>query len=231
VPKFKTHELTLLTGAVKNLFGLVVGTFKTELHKKYFLPQDFSRMLVDLYLTRKPDLTVIDGIVVMEGDGPATGGTLRDMGLLIAGQDCVAMDSVLALIMGIKPLDVLTNREACNRQVGVTEINSIEIFGERLKDVTGRPFKLPTTSFLRKIPLPVANIARRMIRYYPYVMADRCIRCGACVKTCPEQVITLEAKRISFDYKGCIACFCCQEVCPASAIGVKKSLLAKIIGL
>lgn len=231
VPKFKTHQVTLLTGGVKNLFGLVVGTFKTELHKKYFLPEEFSRMLVDLYLTAKPALTVVDGIVAMEGDGPATSGSLRNPGLIVAGQDCVAIDSVLALIMGIKPLDVLTNREASRRQAGVTQIESIEISGERLENAIGRPFKLPTASLVSKIPAPLARALRRMIRYYLYARQDRCIRCGACIQTCPERVIAMKGERIVFDYSGCIACFCCQEVCPAAAIGVRKSLLAKIIGL
>jgi uncharacterized protein (DUF362 family) len=44
VPKFKTHEFTLLTGAVKNLYGLVSGTYKTELHKKYYQREEFSRI-------------------------------------------------------------------------------------------------------------------------------------------------------------------------------------------
>nr|MBC8436634.1 DUF362 domain-containing protein [Candidatus Omnitrophota bacterium] len=107
LPKFKTHNLTLLTGAIKNLFGLVVGTYKTEIHKNYFRVNDFSKVLVDIYQEARPALTIVDGIVAMEGDGPATAGKLRDTNLLLASADCVALDAVMALIMGIKPLAVL----------------------------------------------------------------------------------------------------------------------------
>ncbi|MDI6606573.1 MAG: DUF362 domain-containing protein, partial [Candidatus Omnitrophota bacterium] len=77
LPKFKTHNFTILTGAIKNLFGLVVGTYKTEIHKNHFKINDFSKVLVDIYEEAKPCLTVVDGIVAMEGDGPATAGKLR----------------------------------------------------------------------------------------------------------------------------------------------------------
>ena len=148
LPKFKTHNLTLLTGAIKNLFGLIPGTFKTELHKNYFHIVDFSKILVDIYQEAKPSLTLIDGILAMEGDGPATGGKLRNLNLLLAGSDCVALDSVMALIMGIKPLDVLSTKEAATRGLGEADINSIIILGEKLEAVAGEPFVLPTNSLL-----------------------------------------------------------------------------------
>ena len=112
VPKFKTHDFTILTGAIKNLFGLVSGTYKTELHKKYFDKEDFARILVDIYQEAKPVLTIVDGIIAMQGDGPGTSGKLRDLNLLLASTDCVSVDSVMALIMGLEPFDILTTKEA-----------------------------------------------------------------------------------------------------------------------
>jgi len=232
LPKFKTHDLTILTGAIKNLFGLIPGTYKTELHKKYFAAEDFSKILVDIYEKTKPALTIIDAIVAMEGNGPGTSGKLRNVGLILAGNDCVALDSILALIMGLKPLDILTTKEAAGRGLGTVDLNSIQILGEELKDIIGSPFLLPTTSPLRKkIPRPIINLAKKFIRYYPYVEQNNCIQCAACIQACPNKIISMKNDRIIFDYSKCIACFCCQEVCPASAIKVKKSLLAKIIGL
>lgn len=229
--KFKTHDLTILTAAIKNLFGLVPGTYKTELHKKYFDAEDFSKMLVDIYEETKPSLTIIDGIVAMEGDGPASSGKLRKLNLLLAGYDCVALDSVLALIMGLRPFDILTTKEAAKRDLGVADINAIQIMGEKLKDVVGEPFELPTTSIKRKIPRPVVNLAKKLIKYYPCVERDNCIGCAACIQACPSKCISMKNNRIVFDYSRCIACFCCQEACPAAAIKVKKSILAKMIGL
>jgi uncharacterized protein (DUF362 family)/NAD-dependent dihydropyrimidine dehydrogenase PreA subunit len=232
VPKFKTHELTLLTGAIKNLFGLVTGTYKTELHKNYFDIEEFSKIVVDIYQESRPALTIVDGITAMEGEGPSTGGKLRQLNTLLASSDCVALDSILALIMGIKPYDVLTTKEAAHRELGMPDIRFIDICGEKLQDVIGEPFLLPTTSIARKSwPKPLIDIARRLIKYYPYPVYQNCIRCSACIEACPSSVITMGKRGIVIDYKKCIACFCCQETCPALAIKVKKSLLARLIGL
>lgn len=231
VSKFKTHDLTILTGAIKNLFGLVCGTYKTELHKQYFSEEAFANILVDIYQEAMPALTVVDGIVAMEGDGPATGGKLRNLGLIIAGGDGVALDSVLSLIMGLNPYDIKSTKEAAKRGLGVTDINSIQILGEKLEDVIVGDFKLPTTSLKRKIPRPIIEIAKKLIRFYPKVDYSNCNLCGACVKACPSKVISIKHNRLIIEYRGCISCFCCQEACAYSAINVKKSLAAKLIGL
>ncbi len=230
IPKFKTHDLTTLTGAIKNLYGLVVGTYKAELHKKYFSGEDFAKILVDIYQEARPALTVIDGIVAMEGDGPGTSGKLRNAGLLLAGFDCAALDSILTLIMGLEPFDILTTKEAVTRGLGVADINSIEILGERLEDVIAEPFQLPTTSMVKKIPRPIIEIAKNLIRFYPKVDHLNCTRCGVCIEACPNKIVSMKSNYIVIDYSKCISCFCCQEACPGSAIKVKKSIFAKMIG-
>ncbi|MCX5702645.1 MAG: DUF362 domain-containing protein [Candidatus Omnitrophica bacterium] len=231
IPKFKTHGLTILTAAIKNLFGLVSGTYKTELHKKYYNKEDFSKMLVDVYEKTRPALTVIDGVVAMEGEGPGTSGKLRNTGLMLAGTDCVALDSILALIMGLEPQDILTTKEATRRRLGESALDSITILGLRLEEVIGQPFLLPTASMIRKIPRPVIELAKKLIKYYPCVERDNCIQCAACIQACPGKAISMKYKRIVFNYGKCIACFCCQETCPNSAIKVKKTIWAKIAGL
>ena len=232
IPKFKTHEITLLTGGIKNLFGLVPGTFKTELHKNYCQIEDFSDILVDIYAEAKPALTIIDGIVAMEGNGPGTSGSLRNLGLLLAGSDCVALDSVMAKIIGVDPFDVLSTKKAAQRGLGRADFNLIKILGEQLEDLKIRPFLLPASSWLRrKIPKPIVKLAKLLIRFYPFPVRENCTRCAVCVKICPNKCIGMGKKGIVFNYKECISCFCCQEACPAKAIKVKKSLFSKIIGL
>jgi len=232
IAKFKTHEFTLLTGAIKNLFGLVCGTYKTELHKNYCDIRDFSKILADILEEVKPALTIVDGIIGLEGDGPATSGKVKGLGLILAGRDCVAIDTVMAKIIGIEPFDVLSTKEAALRKLGIGEINSIEILGERLNDVIDKTFLLPSSSLIRKkIPKPIIALVKKFIRYYPYPVRDKCIRCAACIKICPNKCVSMSKEGIVFDYEKCIACFCCQEACPEAAIKVKKSLLAKLIGL
>jgi len=232
LPKFKTHEFTLITGAIKNLFGLVSGTYKTELHKNHFEPAQFAKILVDIYQEVKPALTIIDGVLAMEGDGPATSGKTRQLNLLLAGSDCVALDTVMAKIMGIDNYEVLTTTEAAARGLGENEIKRIKIEGEDIDKLNIRPFILPKNSIkLTSMPAFLKKLFKSLIRYYPYSLRLKCTRCGHCVEVCPKKCILLQKNGICFDYSECIACFCCQEACPAAAIGVKKSILAKLIGL
>lgn len=231
LPKFKTHELTLITGAIKNLFGLVSGTYKTELHKNYFKPSEFSKILVDIYQEARPVLTIIDGILAMEGDGPGTGGKPRQLNLLLGGSDCVALDTVMAKIMGINHQEVLSTKEAARRGLGEGELSRIKIEGEDIDKLNIRPFIIPQVSKMENLPGAFKIIFKSLVKYYPYSLRLKCTRCGHCVNICPKKCITLKKKVIVFNYKACIACFCCQEACPAAAIGVKKSILAKLIGL
>jgi uncharacterized protein (DUF362 family)/Pyruvate/2-oxoacid:ferredoxin oxidoreductase delta subunit len=231
VPKLKTHEFTLMTAAIKNLFGLVSGIYKAELHKKYSEKEGFASIIVDIYQEAKPALTIVDAIIAMEGDGPATGGRLRNTGLLLAGADCVALDSALALIMGIKPFDVLTTKVAAQRGLGIADINSIDILGVRLEEVIQEPFELPASSWRSKIPRPLLDLVKSFIRFYPRVEYANCANCGACIEACPEKLISRKKGKIVIDYSRCISCFCCQEACPTSAIKVKKSILAKLLKL
>jgi len=232
LPKFKTHGLTLLSGAIKNNFGLVCGTYKTELHKNYFDPEAFAGVLVDIYKEAKPALTIVDGILAMEGEGPGTSGKLRQAGLLATGADCVAIYSVLAAVMGISPDDVLSTKIGAERGLGESKLENISILGDGLNAVKGKPFLMPASATaMRKMPKQLVFLAKKLVRYYPCVEKDHCLACAACVRACPNKIIMLKHKRIRFDYSRCIACFCCQEVCPNAAIKVKKSLLAKLIGL
>jgi len=231
IPKFKTHCFTILTGAIKNLYGLVSGPSKTELHKQYITPVGFAGILADIYAVVRPALTIVDGIMAMEGDGPGTGGKLRNSGVLIAGNDCVAIDSILALIMGLKPDDILSTKEASGRDLGVSDIASIRIHGEKLADVTGKHFMLPTGSVARIIPQVILGIFKRFIRSHPKINYNNCADCRICIEVCPQDIIKVKAGRPVIDYSGCVHCFCCQESCPNAAIKIKKSFLAKLIGL
>jgi uncharacterized protein (DUF362 family)/NAD-dependent dihydropyrimidine dehydrogenase PreA subunit len=230
LPKLKTHGFTLMTCAIKNLFGLVSGTYKTEIHKNYFMPAEFVKILVDIYEQAKPAFTIVDAVLAMEGDGPGTSGIPRQLNLMFGGSDCVALDAVSAKIMGIKPEDVLSTREAAARGAGESDLAKIRIIGEDIDSLKIPPFIMPQSS---KIGIPgiLKGFVKKSIRYYPYSLVAKCVRCGHCVDICPKKCITLKDKGVAFDYRKCIACFCCQESCPAAAIGVKKSLLAKLIGL
>lgn len=102
VPKMKAHLQTLLTGAVKNSYGLVVGIQKPKLHMKYPNFEDFSRLTAEIYNIRKPDLVIMDAVYAMEGDGPNST-DIRQLNKIIASRDGVALDHYIAKIMGMEP--------------------------------------------------------------------------------------------------------------------------------
>ncbi|MEK6564973.1 MAG: DUF362 domain-containing protein [Candidatus Omnitrophota bacterium] len=234
LPKFKTHEYMILTGAVKNLFGLIPGTFKLECHKNFQQPEHFAKMLLDVYTAVKPALSIVDGIAGIEGNGPATSGTKRDIGLIVAGSNPVAVDTVLAAIMNAKPENIYTIREALKRNFSGASLNDVDILGESLKNVVIRGFKLPEISLpraiLNNLPGFAANLLKKWLTFWPRIDTDICQSCDACVNNCPQKTMSNKNGKIIIDYSQCISCFCCREVCPYAAIGIKKSFLARLLG-
>ncbi len=130
VPKIKTHSFfgCLFTCALKNQYGCNPYPRKTIYHKR------LDDAIVDLNLVFKPDLVVVDGIVAMEGTGPTAGVPVR-MNTLIFGRDPVAVDHLVARIMGINPNHVRYLAEAERRGVGKTTYKTI---GVSLKEVKRR---------------------------------------------------------------------------------------------
>lgn len=231
LPKFKTHDLMILTGAIKNMFGIIPGLNKPNLHKQHLKKDDFAKILVDVFSIKKPCLNIVDGIICMEGDGPGTSGTLRNLGLALASSDAVALDSVLTTIMGLKPEVIPTTLEAYRRGLGQKDLEKIEIKGQDLRKCVIQDFKLPGTSIIEKTPLPILKIFKNLLKFWPAVDKNKCVLCGACVTICPKQVIAIKQNAIEIDYKGCISCFCCQEACNYSAMKIKKSFFAKMLRL
>ncbi len=230
LPKMKTHSLMGLTGAVKNMYGAVAGLHKSELHKKFPSPEEFSKVLVDIFEITRPGLVLMDGIVSMDQAGPASG-RLRDTGLLIAGEDSVAVDSVFAGLIGMKPLDLLTTREAYKRKLGEADLKNIEILGESIKESLIKDFELPGKPGLIRIFGPCAKFVARFIKFGPDINEQLCQKCSICLDSCPAQAISLKLDKPVIDLKKCIRCMCCHEVCPHKAIGLKRNFLAKRFGL
>jgi len=229
LPKLKTHSATVLTGAVKNTFGMVIGLHKAQCHLRAPMPDEFSRILVKVFSIVKPTLSIMDGIVGMEGEGPAAG-PLRDVGVIIASQDAVALDAVFARAVGAEPLLIPTTREAVKRGEGAGDLKQIEILGDQLTMPVVKNFKLPKASAMYKLPGPIIRLGVKTINFCPGIDKEKCKRCELCYKICPKNAIKkLEDGSFWVAAKECIRCFCCYEVCPHNAIELKKSLLARLI--
>jgi uncharacterized protein (DUF362 family)/Pyruvate/2-oxoacid:ferredoxin oxidoreductase delta subunit len=229
LPKFKTHGLTLYTGAVKNLFGALPGFQKARFHKHFPNPTQFSRVLAEIYGLIKPALTVMDGIVGMEGNGPATG-QIRNVGLLIAAQDGIALDTVAAAVMGFGENEVDATRIAGESCYGESRLASIDILGETLESVRFRDFALPSNRLMKLVPTFLVRWLGRFVWVKPRADLSKCTGCGVCVRSCPVNAIRLIEGRPVTDYKVCINCMCCNESCPENAVVQELSWLARRFG-
>ena len=225
LPKFKTHVLTSISGAIKNSFGFVVGAEKNRLHRDLPSPSDFGRMLVDVYKLRVPDLVIMDGVVGMQGNGPS-GKSLYPVGKILASDNGVALDAVMAHMMGLKPDKNLALVRAQSEGLGEIDLSRIDIAGDA-SPLKG--FKKPT----RMMPDVMSKPLLRA--FYPdldkpgfEVDPEVCTACGNCRDVCPGGAITIEGKVPRYDYSKCIACYCCMELCSEQAIELKDAWRTRI---
>jgi len=140
VAKFKTHNLTRITGATKNLFGLVPGMTKIAYHSKLQDAMRFSRGLIDILSYVRPVLSILDGIVAMHGDGPS-GGDPYEAGLLLVGDDALAVDMVAAGLAGWDPMTMPPVRAAAEWGLTTGKLTDIELLGEPLESVQLEGFR------------------------------------------------------------------------------------------
>jgi uncharacterized protein (DUF362 family) len=133
VPVLKTHRGTLLSNCVKNIgVGVACREEKKRLHRL-----GIDEALLDVYSVVQPTFNVVDALVCLEGDGPNyPPGKPRPLGLVLAGEDAVAVDAVCARLIGLDPLEVKHLSLAHERGIGNADLDQIDIVGERLKDVS-----------------------------------------------------------------------------------------------
>lgn len=229
LPKLKTHTLTLYTGAVKNLFGVITGGRKRELHVRAPGVTDFSKILVDILELVKPQLNIMDGVLGLEGYGPGTGGTPHHFKIMAASTDAVALDGVLSRAMGFKSGEVLHLAQAEKRGLGFYQPERITIEGDQSLLKFGK-LSLPRGMRLLDVPSWVSKPLQGQIKLTPQIDPGKCTGCGTCADACPVDVIT-KAQPARFDLSRCIGCMCCVEVCPQSALSPKRNWLAKLVGV
>lgn len=223
VPKLKTHELTYYTGAVKNFFGAV--PLKTRKQAHLLAKRDlFGNAVVDIYSIVKPHLAVMDGIVGMEGNGPAHG-TPINSGIVMASYDCVALDMVASELIGFEPMLIPTNRAALERNIGTGQP---EVVGTPLDDVKVR-FKESAGGITTIAPTFITRRLGRLFTMRPYIDTAKCVLCGACVLNCSPHAIEEVDGRLKINDDKCIQCYCCRELCPHNAVEIQRSLVARIL--
>jgi uncharacterized protein (DUF362 family) len=215
LPKLKTHTQMLLTLGIKNLFGCIVGMKKPEWHLRSGADRDiFSTLLVRICQAVRPSVTLMDGILAMEGQGPGRSGTPRSTGVVLGSTDTAAIDIAVCRMLGMNPDDLLTNRIA--REQGLAS-DEIEINGD-----------LPVIPVVFG-PRRFHGFMRRHLVQRPECNDEMCELCGECWKYCPAGAIDHDKKRLHFDYDSCIRCYCCIEVCPYGALRTHETITGKIV--
>ena len=224
MPKLKTHGLATISVGVKNLFGAVPGLQKPELHFRYSEPEDFHAMLLELAQLVKPQLTLVDAVDTMEGNGPRNG-TVRHLGLTFASRDVFTLDWYAAKLMGFEPESIPMIRQAVSHNLA--NPSELQVVGFD-PGPAEPPYRLPDSlrkggskNFLFRI---LDVVSGRIVRVVPKVEQKKCIGCAKCAESCPMKIIDIRQKKAHISPKTCISCFCCQEMCPEDAITTRRVL-------
>ncbi|MEG6585412.1 DUF362 domain-containing protein [Dendrosporobacter sp. 1207_IL3150] len=222
--KMKTHSFMGVTGAVKNLFGFFVGPDKAQFHLRMKKRSDFAHMLIDLYGAIKPVLSIVDGIVGMEGAGPRNG-TPINSGLLLAGSCGFSVDLAMAKCMGFEAEKMPVAQAAIAAKLSQT-LAGLEIVGNG-KDIVHHFTEPKNFDRLEgRLPSWLVDFSQNQFTAKPWIEKN-CIACGRCAQHCPPKVIRIENNRAVIDYRECIRCYCCQELCPVNAVSLKDGTLLK----
>lgn len=228
LPKMKTHSLMYYTGAIKNMFGLVPGLSKSALHLRFPDRDNFAQMIVDLNLAVKPNYAIMDAIVGMEGPGPGSGKP-RQVGLLLASDNVLALDMTAARIIGYKPetLPILSQALASGFWLKTGE--EIDYPLEKAENLLIKDYKLihhlhDASMFRDYMPEWAFRLIKNLTVKRPIFNPNICKLCKECVRICPAKALSVQENRIKVDYTKCIRCYCCHEICSHHAITLKKKL-------
>ncbi len=231
--KLKSHGMMGMTAAVKNLYGVIPGTHKSEYHFRHEDPMSFADMLVDLNEYVGPQLCLCDAVEIMEGNGP-TMGTPRHLGLLLASRDPYRLDRLCAALLGLREREIPYLEAAKRRGLLLPEEPELSAMAAPyvLKDfqrsgATASWFARSEDD--RGLRKALKRGMYLVFRSRPAV-GEGCVGCGKCARDCPASAIRMEKGRARIDRGKCIRCFCCQEFCPTGAMKVQRSAAAKLIG-
>ena len=235
--KMKTHVLMSMTGAVKNLFGVIPGLSKVGYHATHPDHATFADVLLDLTGYVKPRLSLMDGILAMEGDGPGSSGTPRQAGLLLASANPLALDTAAGAIMNLPRQDNPVLLAAERRGLTPCRMEDVELIGGTVEELRMADYKFPASTksnlmdFLGPLARPAERLCKKALSQTPRIDGAKCVGCGICAKSCPGQAIAMTApgKKARISQKACIHCYCCHELCPQRAVELHQSWLGRLL--
>ncbi len=235
LPRLKSHIEATITGAIKNYWGIIPGGLKAKYHLLGKNANQFGEVLIDNYSwivrNKQKRLTIYDLQEIMEGNMGPGGGSMVKWDLILVGTDELALDIVALEIGKVKIKKVPHIKNAIDRNLGVGDLDNIEIVGMSLEDAKKQTpkFNVPGNSTTSFISYMSGHLAYKVIKKIPDLMKTKCVQCGQCAQNCPAEAIEFEEHNYPiFSRKKCISCLCCMELCTENAI---KSRSRGIIGL
>lgn len=215
VPKLKTHGMMGLTLGVKNTFGFIHAFEKAKWHFKAGRDRRiFASAIIDIHRIANPALTVLDGIIGMDGDGPSSG-RVRGFNIVAASKNAFCLDSYIEKLVRFPGLTPITQVASEHGFISNYELISPSI--ETINDLI-LPNSMRTDW---SMPDFVRKMFRNILVKKPRVDPSICTSCSTCIQVCPAEALSIDTGTPVFDYVKCIRCYCCQELCPHKAIFVK----------
>ncbi len=226
VCKLKTHTIATMSGAVKNMFGIIPGLLKVELHSRFPEISDFCKMIVELNRTVPCGLCIMDAVDAMEGNGPTAGEKVK-VGAILSSLSPYALDIAAASLAKI-PFEKIPTLETA-KDIIEPSLDSIETVGESI-DSLARELRLPDTvdTKFQTVSTIFGGRLKRYLEPKPKIIKSRCKVCGDCVRNCPQKLIFIKKGKVRINHEGCIHCFCCHELCREHAIDIKKPFIVKL---
>ena len=230
------------TGAMKNLFGLVVGLKKAKTHYRFSDKKDFSAYLTDLNIAANAQYAIMDAIVGMEGQGGPGNGDPVKLGFLAASDNILALDWVCSSIVGYNPYQIPNLKCALERGRWLKSPDDIQTVGCTPKELKPASFKIvkdasAAVTLQKMLPSFLNKMATLVFVKTPHFNKKKCIRCGRCLEICPAQILRFYTDKDTVappetpnaqkfvalsDKTKCLHCFCCHEICPVEAIKLRK---------
>lgn len=228
LPVLKTHVVSRMSLGMKNVMGLLPRPDRRAMHTL-----GIDRCIVDMNLGIRPALTIVDGSVGQDGEGPLYGEAAH-LNVLVAGRESLAVDLACCELVGIDPRQVPHLRLAL-KQMGRPAWTPV---GEPMEVI--KQFRLPAPKplycflFWLMYPLdyPYTWLAERgkhlctalystgLVGTRPQINETRCTHCGTCVEACPLPNV-IDLRTLKIDARTCQRCLLCYEACPQGAIRVR----------
>jgi NAD-dependent dihydropyrimidine dehydrogenase PreA subunit len=217
-----------MTLALKNPMGILPRPDRRAMHTL-----GISQCIVDMNRGIRPHLTIVDGSVGQDGEGPLYGDR-ADLQVLVAGRDSLAVDLACCRLVGVSP-NAVPHLRLAMRQLELTRpvpaLEDLQVI---------KRFRLPRQKALYRFvfwlmyPLdyPYSWIAERgrhlctdlyatgLVGTRPRIERSACTRCGVCVETCPLPDV-IDLRTLTIDPGTCERCLLCHEACPEGAISVR----------